>query len=72
VDRDLRTFAEEADYMQGLQVFSGAEDGWGGFASNYVERIRDEYPKSDIWFWGLEGNSREKQVGQAIMHTLTH
>ncbi|KAK0732838.1 tubulin domain-containing protein [Apiosordaria backusii] len=30
LDRDLRFFAEEADFMQGFQVFMGVDDAWGG------------------------------------------
>ncbi|KAK4146167.1 tubulin domain-containing protein [Dichotomopilus funicola] len=67
LDRDLRLFAEEADCMQGVQVFAGWEDGWGGFAARYVERLRDEYGKVGIWVWGLEegavaGVRREKRL----------
>lgn len=55
LDRDLRYFAEEADFMQGFQVFMGVDDAWGGFGSRYLERIRDEYgAKIAIWTWGLE------------------
>ncbi|KAK4157088.1 hypothetical protein C8A00DRAFT_29944 [Chaetomidium leptoderma] len=45
LDRDLRLFVEEADHMQGFQVFAGLDDAWGGFAARYVERMRDEYGK---------------------------
>ncbi|SPQ22566.1 a60ae1e7-166f-4579-a23c-5b441c2f00d7 [Thermothielavioides terrestris] len=45
LDRDLRPFVEEADCMQAVQVFAGLEDGWGGFAGRYLERLRDEYGK---------------------------
>ncbi|MCJ1308478.1 Protein misato 1 [Agyrium rufum] len=55
LDRDLRLWAEECDQMQGLQIFSGIDDAWGGFAARYVERIRDEYGKVGIWVWGIEG-----------------
>lgn len=55
VDRDLRPFAEEADQMQGIQVITTLDDAWGGFASKYVERLRDEYGKIAIWVWGLQG-----------------
>lgn len=55
LDRDLRPFAEEADHMQGVQVFAGLEDAWGGFAGRYLERIRDEYGKVGVWVWGLQG-----------------
>ncbi|GAB1320399.1 mtDNA inheritance, partitioning of the mitochondrial organelle [Madurella fahalii] len=68
LDRDLRPFAEEADHMQGLQVFAGFDDAWGGFAARYVERVRDEYGKVGVWVWGLErgwkggGLGREKRL----------
>lgn len=54
VDRDLRPFVEEADQMQGIQVMTSVDDAWGGFASRYVERLRDEYGKTPIWVWGLQ------------------
>lgn len=54
LDRDLRPFAEEADQMQGIQIFSGTDDAWGGFAARYMDRIRDEYGKTTVWFWGSE------------------
>lgn len=54
VDRDWRPFVEECDRMQGIQVFTTIDDAWGGFASSYLEALRDEYPKSTIWTWGLQ------------------
>lgn len=54
VDRDLRPFAEEADQMQGIQLVTTLDDAWGGFASKYVERLRDEYGKTPVWVWGLQ------------------
>ncbi|KAE8451241.1 hypothetical protein EG329_004405 [Mollisiaceae sp. DMI_Dod_QoI] len=54
LDRDLRSFAEEADHMQGIQIISGIDDAWGGFAARYVDRIRDEYGKTAVCFWGVE------------------
>ncbi|KAK6196865.1 Bud site selection protein bud4 [Pestalotiopsis sp. IQ-011] len=54
VDRDLRPFVEEADQMQGVQIMTGIDDAWGGFAAKYLERLRDEYGKTPIWIWGLQ------------------
>lgn len=54
VDRDFRPFVEEADQMQGLQIVTTIDDAWGGFATDYVERLRDEYGKTTIWVWGLQ------------------
>lgn len=54
VDRDFRPFAEECDRMQGIQVLTTLDDAWGGFATRYLDALRDEYPKSCIWVWGLQ------------------
>ncbi|KYK54588.1 Tubulin FtsZ [Drechmeria coniospora] len=54
IDRDWRPFVEECDLMQGVQVFTTLDDAWGGFASSYLEELRDEYPKSCLWVWGLQ------------------
>lgn len=54
LDRDLRPFVEEADQMQGLQLMTGVDDAWGGFAARYMDRLRDEYGKSAVWVWGVE------------------
>ncbi|KAF4456926.1 protein DML1 [Fusarium austroafricanum] len=54
VDRDFRPFAEECDRMQGIQVFTTIDDAWGGYASSYLESLRDEFPKTTIWTWGLQ------------------
>jgi len=53
VDRDLRPFIEECDGLQGLQIMTGVDDAWGGWASGWIERLRDEYGKLSIWTWGL-------------------
>jgi hypothetical protein len=54
VDRDWRPFVEECDQMQGIQVYTTLDDAWGGFASSYLEALRDEHPKTCIWVWGLQ------------------
>ncbi|KAK8076566.1 Bcdml1 [Apiospora phragmitis] len=50
----------------GVQIMSGIDDAWGGFAAKYVERMRDEYGKTPIWVWGLQepnaGIPREKRL----------
>ena len=54
LDRDLRPWAEECDHLQAIQIWTGADDAWGGFASGYAERIRDDIGKVELWAWGLE------------------
>ncbi|KAH8663517.1 tubulin domain-containing protein [Tricladium varicosporioides] len=58
LDRDLRYFAEEADQMQGIQLMAEVDDAWGGFAAKYLDRIKDEYAKTPVVFWGLEENTK--------------
>ena len=61
LDRDLRPFLEACDQLQAIQVFTGIEDAWGGFAARYLERISDELGKGSRWVFGLTGN---KQSGR--------
>jgi len=58
LDRDMRPFAEEADQMQGIQIMTGLDDAWAGFAAKYVERIRDEYGKIPVWVFGVQEPTR--------------
>lgn len=70
LDRDLRPFAEESDQMQGIQIMSGVDDAWGGFAAKYMDRLRDEYGKTTVWFWGLEDGIGSVQRVRDIPFTL--
>ncbi|USP80160.1 hypothetical protein yc1106_07434 [Curvularia clavata] len=62
VDRDLRPFVEECDGIQGLQIFTGVDDAWGGWASGWLERLRDEYGKMSIWTWGLGDHGANNSI----------
>ncbi|EMC92164.1 hypothetical protein BAUCODRAFT_78457 [Baudoinia panamericana UAMH 10762] len=78
LDRDLRPFLEECDQLQGLQVLTGIDDAWGGFAARYLERIADDLGKGCRWVFGLsEGKrtARERQMLQLVntaqsLHTI--
>ncbi|KAL9943665.1 hypothetical protein ACHAQF_008008 [Verticillium nonalfalfae] len=59
-DRDFRPFVEEADQMQAIQVFTSLDDAWGGFAAEYLDRMRDEYPKATILVWGLHASQQSR------------
>lgn len=67
LDRDLRPFLEECDHLQGLQIFSGTDDAWGGFTARYLERVIDELGKCSRWVFALEEGkqvSRERRMLQ--------
>ena len=70
LDRDMRLWAEECDQMQGIQIYTGSDDAWGGFASRYVEELRDEFGKLPIWTWGIEGEHGKGQKPQQLLRTL--
>jgi hypothetical protein len=67
LDRDVRLFAEECDQLRAIQIFTGSDDAWGGFASKYVDRIRDEYGKTGIWVWAIENGAKLQRVGRGIL-----
>lgn len=67
VDRDLRPFVEECDGIQGLQIFTGVDDAWGGWASGWLERLRDEYGKMSIWTWGLGDHGANNAVPRVCL-----
>lgn len=62
LDRDVRPFAEECDQLRALQVFTGSDDAWGGFASQYIDRLRDEFGRKSIWTWALEDGAKVQRV----------
>ena len=64
LDRDLRPWLEECDQLQALQIMTGVDNAWGGFAARYLERISDELGKGCRWVFGMvsgPSSSRERQ-----------
>lgn len=70
LDRDVRPWAEECDQMQGIQIFASADDAWGGFASRYIESLRDEFSKTPLWFWGLEEDISHSQRAKQMLRIV--
>ncbi|KAL2824129.1 tubulin domain-containing protein [Aspergillus cavernicola] len=62
LDRDVRPFAEECDQLRALQIFTGSDNAWGGFAARYVDRIVDEYGKKAVLVWAIEDGKRTHQT----------
>ncbi|KAF9209883.1 mtDNA inheritance, partitioning of the mitochondrial organelle [Haplosporangium sp. Z 27] len=76
-DENLRLFMEECDQLQGFQVLVDVLDGWGGFATSFLERLREDYPKSALITYGLSDSQmvrnttlRERQTC-AVNETLS-
>lgn len=66
LDRDVRPFLEECDQLQGIQIFSGIDDAWGGFTAKYLERLADELGKGNRWVFGLQETQRVARDRQAL------
>ena len=54
LDRDVRPFAEESDSLQGFQILLDSHSSWAGFGAEYLDVLREEFPKASIWTWGIE------------------
>ena len=63
LDTDTRHWLEECDSLQAVQVFTSSDDAWAGFASRYVERLRDELGKGCIWVWGIDESAVANEPG---------
>ncbi|KAG0200739.1 mtDNA inheritance, partitioning of the mitochondrial organelle [Mortierella sp. GBA30] len=75
-DENLRLFTEECDQLQGFQVLADVLDGWGGFATSYLEQLREDFPKATVLTYGLsdekmgkQSTMRERQI-RAVNETL--
>ncbi|SPO02697.1 uncharacterized protein DNG_05370 [Cephalotrichum gorgonifer] len=70
LDQQLRPFVEECDHIQGLQIIGGGDDGWSGFGSSLLEKVRDEFGKTCIWYWMPEATPssgpRSKRLARAL------
>jgi hypothetical protein len=58
LDHNLRPFVEEADNLQGFSILADVDNAWGGFASEFVEKVEDEYPRIPRWIWGCHQHVR--------------
>lgn len=62
VDDELRPLVEQCDQMQGMQMLTGVDDGWGGFAARYMDAVRDEYDKATVVVCGLNRPAPDSSV----------
>lgn len=53
-DEKLRAQLESCDGLQGINLLTELENGWGGFSSCLLEDLRDDLPKTDILTWGFQ------------------
>ena len=61
---------EECDGLQGLQIVTGVDDAWGGWAARWTERLRDEFGKLGIWVWGFGGQGVSSGVARVSVDSL--
>lgn len=69
LDTQFRSMLEECDMLGGVNVVVDVDSAWGGFASEALSMIRDEYtPKSAVVVWGMEdpGDLRRDELKSRI------
>ncbi|CAG8469540.1 10675_t:CDS:10 [Cetraspora pellucida] len=62
-EENLRFFTEECDAIQGFQVMTNVIDGFGGFSCSFIERLREEYPKTPIISFGITDGQEWSPIG---------
>ncbi|KAJ2549445.1 mtDNA inheritance, partitioning of the mitochondrial organelle [Coemansia sp. RSA 1933] len=53
----FRIYAEACDQVQGFQALADASGGFAGYAASFIERVRDEYPKSPVLLYSVDAAS---------------
>ncbi|KAI8356758.1 tubulin domain-containing protein [Choanephora cucurbitarum] len=69
-EENFRFFVEECDSLQGFQLFTDVDDGFGGFTEGLLNNIRDEFAKTPILTYGLSDSfaqHRTERHKQKIM-----
>ncbi|SCV05865.1 LANO_0H16886g1_1 [Lachancea nothofagi CBS 11611] len=69
-DDKLHSQLESCDGLQGLNLLSEMDNGWGGFSSCLLENLRDELPKTDVISWGFNKDDA-LSLNQPIRSTKT-
>ncbi|QID87349.1 mtDNA inheritance, partitioning of the mitochondrial organelle [Saccharomyces pastorianus] len=52
-DGNLHTELEKCDTLQGLNLITDIESGWGGFSSALLLELKNELPKKTVFSWGF-------------------
>lgn len=68
LDYNLRLMLEQADTLQGINFITDLDSGWGGLATQLVQDVRDELPKSTFFTYAF--NESDMFSGAKINHTL--
>lgn len=61
VEDRLRFLLEECDCVDGFQLLVDVDDGWGGAASEVIELIRDDFPRTPLLTFAL-GHPRRSRT----------
>lgn len=69
LDYNLRLMLEQADTLQGMNLITDSDSGWGGLATQLIQDVRDELPKSTFFTYAF--NELDMFSGAKINHTLT-
>ncbi|CCH41020.1 Tubulin beta-1 chain [Wickerhamomyces ciferrii] len=64
LENKYRNMLENCDGLEGLNIISELDSSWGGFSSELLRDIKDDYnPKTTIFTWGNYNGKRLEQLG---------
>jgi hypothetical protein len=69
IENKFRFFLEECNSAQGVQVFADSNTGFGGFAAEMVEAIREEVGKLPIVVFGIVEEAGSGMVRYGVKKT---
>ncbi|KAJ2856185.1 mtDNA inheritance, partitioning of the mitochondrial organelle [Coemansia erecta] len=61
----FRKHTEACDRMQGFQVLADSSGGFAGYAAAFVERVRDEFPKTPVVLYSVDAAATRDAVARA-------
>ncbi|RCK64571.1 Protein DML1 [Candida viswanathii] len=71
----FRYFLEKTDTLQGLQFLTNIDDAWGGFTSEMILSLVDEYfnnnNKMNMWIYGILDHSQGNTIRNKVSRIKT-
>lgn len=74
---NFRYFLEKTDRLQGLQLLTNLNDAWGGFTSEMLIDLIDEFfnntssDKQNLWIYGIMNSTKLSEKTQSIRTKLS-
>ncbi|CAH2352337.1 protein Dml1p [[Candida] railenensis] len=73
----FRSYLEDCDLFQGMNILTEVDSGWGGFTDSYLTEIKDEYfnnggdSKYSFWNWAIYNNNLTMDLDSKLSRVKT-